>query len=178
MKQLIIISLLLFSYNVSAQGINPDSAFVDTVKEWHVTGMDWYEERMKIASVKAIKDVCNDYAQNAYNAMKQIVKNMDECIRLGKKAPDIFNYNEEIANQLEEYKKADKELKADIKAYNTELKRNLTFVRNYKGKVKTKRLVDAALTVILDADLIGLDANACNSPLVMVINEMNLNDIY
>lgn len=178
MKQFFIILLLLFSYNVSAQGINPDSAFVDTVKEWHVTSMDWYEERMKIASVKAIKEVCNDFAQTTYNSMKQIVKNMNECIRLGKKAPDIFNYNDEIASQFEEYKKADKELKADVKTYNAELKRNLTFVRNYKGKVKTKRLIEAALTVILDADLIGLDANACNLPLVMIINEMNLNDIY
>ena len=61
---------------------------------------------------------------------------------------------------------------------NLELKRNLTFVRNYKSKIKTKRLVDAALIVIQDADILGLDAESCNISLIYIISRMNLNGLY
>ena len=103
---------------------------------------------------------------------------MIECLRLGKKDPYLFNYDDEITNSFGDYKKANNELVTDLKAYNLELKRNLTFVRNYKSKIKTKRLVDAALIVIQDADILGLDAESCNISLIYIISRMNLNGLY
>ena len=38
MKAISLIILLLFPLYISAQDINPDSAFVDTVQEWHLKG--------------------------------------------------------------------------------------------------------------------------------------------
>ena len=82
--------MLLFPLYISAQDINPDSAFVDTVQEWHLKDHEWYKERMKIASVKAIKDICDDYAQSTYNSLNKIKENLIECLRLGKKDPYLF----------------------------------------------------------------------------------------
>lgn len=178
MKAISLIILLLFPLYISAQDINPDSAFVDTVQEWHLKDYEWYKERMKIASVKAIKDICDDYAQSTYNSLNKIKENLIECLRLGKKDPYLFNYDDEITNSFGDYKKANNELVTNLKAYNLELKRNLTFVRNYKSKIKTKRLVDAALIVIQDADILGLDAESCNISLIYIISRMNLNGLY
>ena len=76
MKAISLIIMLLFPLYISAQDINPDSAFVDTVQEWHLKDHEWYKERMKIASVKAIKDICDDYAQSTYNSLNKIKENL------------------------------------------------------------------------------------------------------
>lgn len=176
-KLLLAISLVCCSLGMSAQKINPDSAFVDTVKEWHIKGSDWYEERMKVASIKAIKDLCNTNAQQAYNEITQQKKLAEKVLRLMQEHPDMV-YDESVSKYYDEFKNDFAEFHSDFNEYNPNLKRKLAYVRNYKGKVKTKTFIESALSVVIDSDILYTDISMCNTDLKMIINAMELNGYY
>ena len=57
----------------------------------------------------------SDFSGHQWNKIKE---NLIECLRLGKKDPYLFNYDDEIINSFGDYKKANNELVTDLKAYN------------------------------------------------------------
>lgn len=176
MKHLLVfIVFSMFSMLATAQEINPDSALINPDGQYH--DEDWWNQRYKIASVKAIKEFSKDVYHSYLVAMREAVGKMNKADSLIKANP-LFVYTDgNIQKYLNSLNKDMKEQVKDYRELFPYLKSDYLYVKNFKGKVKTKRLIEAAKNIAVSSSIMKSDAIMVNADATSIILQFGLYDI-
>lgn len=176
MKHLLVfIVFSMFSMLATAQEINPDSALVNPDGQYH--DEDWWDQRYKIASIKAIKDFNREVYRSYVEALNNAVKNMNKADSLLKANP-LFVYTD---GEFQKYiYSLNKDMKMQVKDYRElfpDLKRDYLYVKGFKGKVKTKMLIDAVKNVAVSSSIMKSESIMVNADATSIILQFGLYDI-
>lgn len=176
MKHLLVFIIFsMFSMLATAQEINPDSALVNPDGQYH--DEDWWDQRYKIASVKAIKDFSIEVYGSCVEAMREAVKNMNKADSLLKANPLFVYADREFQKYIDSITKDMKTQVKDHRELFPDLKRDYLYIKGFKGKVKTKRLIEAAKNVAVSSSIMKSEAIMVNADAVSIILQFGLYDI-
>lgn len=167
--------MTIYSLAISADTpINPDSAFVDTVSEWHVNDLVWYEERVNVATIKCIKDYCSGQTTKLYQTMQEFQAAYIELRSLEKTHKYYFSHNEDITDAMYNINRNIAEYR-DSKRFLPSIKASFSYIKNYTGKEKTQRFKKEALNVITLTKILSFDVDNCLTPTNYVIQTFKEN---
>lgn len=175
MKYLSLLILTICSLHLSAATpINPDSAFVDTVTEWHVNDNVWYEERIDVATIKCIKEYCKERITAIYKAIDELNATYSKYNSLVKTHKYYFTHNEEISEAMYN-------LNCNIPEYISSknflpsLKSSYLYVKNYSETTKTQRFKKEAMNIITISGFLSDGIDGCLSPVKYILQYFNEN---